>query len=54
MKSCLVEDLDAMEQLGMYEVAPEDFALTEFVCVSKQPHQAIIRKGLDVMYKEIG
>ena len=54
LKSCLVEDLDAMEQMGMYEVAPEDFALTEFVCVSKQPHQAIIRKGLDVMYKEIG
>lgn len=54
LKACLVEDLDAMEELGMYEVAPEDFALTEFVCVSKQPHQEIIRNGLDVMYKEIG
>ncbi len=54
LKACMVEDLDAMEQLGMYEVAPEDFALTEFVCVSKQPHQEIIRNGLDVMYKEIG
>lgn len=54
LKACMVEDLDAMEQLGMYEVAPEDFALTEFVCISKQPHQAIIRKGLDLMYKEIG
>ncbi len=54
LKACMVEDLDAMEQLGMYEVAPEDFALTEFVCISKQPHQDIIRKGLDVMYKEIG
>ena len=54
LKSCMVEDLDAMEQMGMYEVAPEDFALTEFVCVSKQPHQDIIRRGLDVMYKEIG
>ncbi len=54
LKACMVEDLDAMEQLGMYEVAPEDFALTEFVCISKQPHQEIIRKGLDVMYKEIG
>jgi Na+-transporting NADH:ubiquinone oxidoreductase subunit A len=43
-----------MEALGMYEVAPEDFALTEFICVSKQPHQDIIRKGLDLMYKEIG
>ncbi|HEY9170532.1 MAG TPA: Na(+)-translocating NADH-quinone reductase subunit A [Lutibacter sp.] len=54
LKSCLYKDLDEMEQLGMYEVAPEDFALTEFVCVSKQPHQEIIRKGLDLMLKEIG
>jgi Na+-transporting NADH:ubiquinone oxidoreductase subunit A len=54
LKACLYNDLDEMEALGMYEVAPEDFALTEFVCVSKQPHQDIIRKGLDVMIKEIG
>ncbi|MEM7086544.1 MAG: Na(+)-translocating NADH-quinone reductase subunit A [Bacteroidota bacterium] len=54
LKACLVKDLDAMEALGMYEVAPEDFSLTEFICVSKQPHQQIIRDGLDLMYKEIG
>lgn len=54
LKSCLVQDLDEMEAMGMYEVAPEDFALTEFVCVSKQPHQQIIRNGLDLMFKEIG
>lgn len=54
LKACMVKDLDQMEALGMYEVAPEDFALTEFVCVSKQPHQQIIRNGLDLMYKEIG
>ncbi len=54
LKACMVEDLDAMEALGMYEVAPEDFSLTEFICVSKQPHQEIIRKGLDLMYKESG
>ncbi len=54
LKACMVGDLDNMEALGMYEVAPEDFALTEFVCVSKQPHQKIIREGLDLMYKEIG
>jgi Na+-transporting NADH:ubiquinone oxidoreductase subunit A len=54
LKACMYSDLDEMEALGMYEVAPEDFALTEFVCVSKQPHQDIIRKGLDVMIKEIG
>lgn len=54
LKACMVQDLDEMEQLGLYEVAPEDFALTEFVCVSKQPHQQIIREGLDLLYKEIG
>lgn len=54
LKACLYKDLDEMEALGMYEVAPEDFALTEFVCVSKQPHQKIIREGLDLMIKEIG
>lgn len=54
LKSCMIKDLDEMEQLGLYEVAPEDFALTEFVCVSKQPHQKIIREGLDLLHKEIG
>ena len=54
LKACMYKDLDEMEALGMYEVAPEDFALTEFVCVSKQPHQKIIRQGLDLMLKEIG
>ncbi|MDX1363819.1 MAG: Na(+)-translocating NADH-quinone reductase subunit A [Arenibacter latericius] len=54
LKACMVKDIDEMEQLGLYEVAPEDFALTEFICVSKQPHQQIIREGLDLLYKEIG
>ncbi len=54
LKSCVYKDLDEMEALGIYEVAPEDFALTEFVCISKQPHQKIIREGLDLMIKEIG
>ena len=54
LKACMVQDLDEMEQLGLYEVAPEDFSLTEFVCVSKQPHQKIIREGLDLLLKEIG
>lgn len=54
LKACMVQDLDEMEQLGLYEVAPEDFSLTEFVCISKQPHQQIIREGLDLLQKEIG
>lgn len=54
LKACMVKDLDEMEQLGLYEVAPEDFALTEFICISKQPHQQIIREGLDLLHQEIG
>lgn len=54
LKAFSYNDLDEMEKLGAYEVAPEDFALTEFVCVSKQNHQELVREGLDVMYKEIG
>lgn len=54
LKACMVKDLDEMEQLGLYEVVPEDFSLTEFICISKQPHQKIIREGLDLLQKEIG
>jgi Na+-transporting NADH:ubiquinone oxidoreductase subunit A len=54
LKACMVKDLDEMEQLGLYEVIPEDFSLTEFICISKQPHQQIIREGLDLLHKEIG
>jgi len=53
LKSIIVEDIDQMEQLGIYEVAEEDFALCEFVCTSKIEAQSIIRKGLDLMIKEM-
>ena len=42
-----------MEALGAYEVAPEDFALCEYVCTSKMPLQAIVREALDNLKKEI-
>jgi Na+-transporting NADH:ubiquinone oxidoreductase subunit A len=54
LKAFMYKDLDEMEALGGYEIAPEDFALTEFICVSKQPHQKIIREGLDLMREELG
>lgn len=47
IKAIITEDIDRMEQLGIYEVAPEDFALCEFVCSSKQELQKIVRNGLD-------
>jgi Na+-transporting NADH:ubiquinone oxidoreductase subunit A len=53
LKACMYKDLDEMEALGAYEIAPEDFALTEFICVSKQPHQKIIREGGDLMREEL-
>ena len=53
LKSILIEDIDKMEELGIYEVAEEDFALCEFVCTSKIEIQEIIRKGLNIMIKEM-
>ena len=41
-----------MEQLGIYEVTPQDFALAEFVDSSKLELQSIVRKGLDMLRKE--
>ena len=52
-KACIYNDLDQMENLGIYEVAPEDFALCEFVCTSKVNIQSIIREGLDEVQREI-
>lgn len=53
IKSILYEDIDLMESLGIYEVEPEDFALVEFVDTSKTNIQALVRKGLEIMRKEM-
>ena len=52
VKSIMYNDIDLMENLGIYEVAPEDFALCEFVCTSKINIQSVVREGLDVIKKE--
>jgi Na+-transporting NADH:ubiquinone oxidoreductase subunit A len=52
LKAILANDIEQMENLGLYEVAPEDFALCEFVCTSKINSQHIVRGGLDVLKKE--
>ncbi|MFZ9939319.1 MAG: Na(+)-translocating NADH-quinone reductase subunit A [Bacteroidia bacterium] len=52
LKSIMYQDIEEMEQLGIYEVSEEDFALCEFVCTSKIPVQKIIREGLDLMYED--
>lgn len=53
IKAILSGDIDKMEKLGIYEVAPEDFALPEFVDTSKLPLQKIVREGLDYLRKEL-
>jgi Na+-transporting NADH:ubiquinone oxidoreductase subunit A len=53
IKAIMVKDIDAMEQLGIYEIAPEDFALCEYVCTSKIEIQEKIREGLDVINEEV-
>ncbi len=52
-KAILAEDIDMMEKLGIYEIAEEDVALCEFVCPSKTNIQDLVRKGLDLMIKEM-
>jgi Na+-transporting NADH:ubiquinone oxidoreductase subunit A len=52
-KAILAEDIDLMENLGIYEIAEEDVALCEFICPSKTEIQSIVRKGLDLMIKEM-
>lgn len=52
VKAILARDVEQMEQLGIYEVAPEDFALPEYVDTSKHPLQQIVREGLDFMRAE--
>ena len=53
IKAMIAGNLDRMEALGAYEIAPEDVALCEFVCTSKMPLQAIVRKALDNMKSEL-
>ena len=52
VKAIIADDIDKMEQLGIYEVAPQDFAVAEFVDSSKLELQRIVREGLDMLRKE--
>ena len=52
LKACLAGDIDKMENLGVYDVVEEDFALCEFVDPSKIEIQQIIRDGINLMIRE--
>lgn len=53
VKAILAEDIDKMEQLGIYEVIEEDLALCEYVCTSKTEVQSILKNGLELMIREL-
>jgi Na+-transporting NADH:ubiquinone oxidoreductase subunit A len=53
IKAILAKDIEKMENLGIYEVVEEDFALCEYVCTSKTEVQSILREGIDLMIKEL-
>ena len=52
IKAIITGDIDKQEQLGIYEVSPEDFAVAEFVDSSKLELQKIVRDGLNTLRKE--
>ncbi len=53
VKAILADDIDMMEQLGILECSPEDFALCSYICPSKTEFTEIIQQGLDMMEKEM-
>ena len=53
IKAIITFDIEKMEQLGIYEVAPEDFALAEYADTSKLELQRIVREGLNRLYAEM-
>ena len=53
LKAIIAYDIDKMEALGIYKVAPEVFAFCEFVDTSKIEIQRVVRGGLDLLYKEM-
>ena len=54
LKACMVQDIERMEALGIYEVVPQDFALVDFSSTSKIEAQEIIKQGIELMIKEEG
>lgn len=53
LKEIIAGDIDMMENLGIYEVAEEDLALCEYICPSKIEIQSIVRKGIDMIIREM-
>jgi Na+-transporting NADH:ubiquinone oxidoreductase subunit A len=54
IKAIIADNIDKIENLGIYEVIEEDMALCEYVCTSKIEVQRILREGINLMIKELG
>lgn len=54
IKACMIEDIEKMEALGIYEVVPEDFGLIDYANTSKLEAQEIIKQGIELMINEVG
>jgi len=53
IKACIIKDIDQMEELGIYEIDAEDFALCEVIDPSKTAIQQIVRESLEMLRKEM-
>ena len=53
IKAILSRNIDQMEELGIYEIVPEDFALAEYVDTSKLELQKIVAEGIEYLRKEL-
>ena len=51
-RAILAQDIEEMEQLGIWECDDEDFALCSFACPSKIDVGQVIRDGLDLLEQE--
>jgi Na+-transporting NADH:ubiquinone oxidoreductase subunit A len=53
IKAIMINDIDNMEKMGVYEVDAEDFALAEVACTSKIDIQKVVREGMENLRAEL-
>ncbi|MFT5126493.1 MAG: Na+-transporting NADH:ubiquinone oxidoreductase subunit A [Rhodothermales bacterium] len=51
-KMCLAQDVEEMENFGIYELTEEEVALCEYICPSKSNLSQLVRDSLELMHKE--
>jgi Na+-transporting NADH:ubiquinone oxidoreductase subunit A len=52
LKAIMAEDIEMMEELGLYECSPEDFSLCAFSDASKMDIMGIVQQGLELIEME--